>query len=580
MRKKKILDEYSKKNLKKFFKILLKYKKKWLFIGILLLIVTLMKLPMPLLTGYIIDNIIIKNNSNLLNLICAGLVIITLIYLLFNYFKDYLLFLVQKVVTIRIRMILSEKIQCLPLNDIKKKETGYLLARILNDSSSLNGLFFQTFFNIIHSIITLIVGIVVIFSINWKLSILSLSILPFFVISNFLFLGKIKYWDDRVKEKNAVITKFLSESLSALKLTKLFSLYKTENIKLLKNLKEELEFSKKSFKFGYTVTLFSGFFSALGPLMVVWYGGHEIIEGNLSIGQFIAFSALLGFLYNPTISMLNIHVNFQRSLVSLNRIFDILNMPSEKNNHHVNEKYIPSNYQIEFRDVSFSYNGVENVLNNINLKIQNNEKIAILGPIGSGKSTLINLLPLFYEPNKGSIFIGNRNIKEIPLNQLRRYIGFVSQEEFLFSTTIYNNIRIGNLKANNDEVIMAAKIANAYQFIKSLPLEFDTLVGEGGEFLSGGQRQLICLSRVILKNPPILILDEPTSAIDSQNEKLIQNSLKSFSQGKISIIISHRLSSILNVDRIFIIENGRIFCTGTHDELIKKSEFYQKLWKN
>ncbi|MHA1704732.1 MAG: ABC transporter ATP-binding protein [Promethearchaeota archaeon] len=576
-----MIDKKSTENLKNFFKILYKYKKEGIISAILLLGVTLMKLPMPLLTGYIVDKVIIEKNYVQLNYICGGLILITIVFLLLGFFKDYVLFCVRSAMTIRIRLKLFGHIQNLPLSKISSKETGYLLARILEDPANLSGLFFQTFLTVVQSFITLIVGTTVIFIINWKLSLLSLVILPFFVHSNVLFIKKIKHWNNKIKEQRAVISKELSESLMALKITKLFSLYKYEMIKFLKNMKDEFKFSKKQFNFDYATSLASGFFAALGPLVVVWYGGHEVIRGNLTIGQLVAFSSLLGFLYNPTRAILNINVNFQKSLVSLNRIFEILNTPTEQESIQTKLKNLPiKNFQIEFKNVSFSYNGSKKVLDNISLKIKDNEKIAILGPTGVGKTSLVCLLTRLFEPDHGSIFIGGRNIKDIPLNQLRQYVGFVSQEDFLFSTTIYNNIKIGDLRANQNDVIKAAKLANAYQFIQSLPNGFDTIVGEQGEYLSGGQRQLICLARVILKNPPILILDEPTSAIDSETEKLILDSLQSFINERVTILISHRLSTTLKVDRIVILENGRISNIGTHEDLIKGNEFYYKIFIN
>ena len=576
-----IIDKQSRKNFKNFLKILSKYKKDWITAGILLFLTTLMKLPMPLLTGYIIDNAIIKKNTDLLNYLCAGLIILTIFYLVLGYFRDFVVFCAQNAIIIRLRLKLFEHIQNLPMSDVFDKETGYLLARILNDTKSLNSLFFQTFLSLAQSVITLLVGTIVIFTINWKLSLISLIILPFFASSNFFFIDKIKYWNSKIKEKNAIITKILSESLSALKITKLFLLYKNEMIKFLKNLKEEFKFSKKQFKVDYFVSLASGFFAAMGPLVVVWYGGHEVVNGNLTIGQLIAFSSLLGFLYNPTKTILNIHVNFQKSLVSLNRIFEILNMPIEKSiDKPRSEGILTENFCIEFKNVSFSYNGSDKILKNINLKIEDNERIAIIGATGSGKSTLVNLLGSLYKPDQGSIFICERNLKEIPLNKLRKIIGFVSQENFLFSSTIYNNIRIGNLKAKRDDVIKAAKLANAYQFIQSLPNGFNTIVGESGGYLSGGQRQLICIARVILKNPFILVLDEPTSAIDSKTDKLIQESLLSFMKDRVTIIISHRLSTIFNVDRIIILENGIISDIGNHEELIERNKFYSRIYEN
>lgn len=583
MKTKPIIDEQSKKNLKRFFRVLFKYKKEWITAVALLILTTLMKLPMPLLTGYIIDHVISKGKALLLNYLCGGLVIITIVYLVLSYVKDYVLFCAQNTIIIKIKLALLEHIQNLTVGEISTMETGYLLARILNDPASLSGLFFQTLLATAQSVITLIVGTAVIFTINWRLALISLFILPFFVSSNLLFITKIKYWNQQVKEKRADISRGLKESLSAVKITKLFGLHKKEAIKFLKNMKEEFRFSKKEFNLDYIVSLASGFFSAMGPLLVVWYGGHEIIKGNLSIGQLVAFSALLGFLYNPTQSLLNFNVNFQKSLVSLNRVFEIIDLPGEEESQTkeaVPGKFALAHFNIEYKDVSFSYNDPETVLKDIGLQIGANESVAVLGPTGAGKSTLVNLLARFSRPDKGSISIGGRNIEKIPLRELRSYMGIVTQEDFLYSTTIYDNIRIGNFKATRQEIINAAKLANAHDFIQALPAGYETVVGEGGEFLSGGQRQLISIARVILKNPPILILDEPTSAVDSRTETLIQETLRNFMKGRITIIISHRLSTILNADRIVILEKGEITEGGTHEELIVRNDFYKKIYEN
>ncbi len=572
-------DTKSRKNLKAFFSILFKYWKLWASIASLLLLVTLMKLPMPLLTGYIIDHVIKKNNIALLHAICGGILVITVIYLLTGYLKDYLLFCIQNSITIKIKLKLFRHIQSFPISEISKNEKGYLLARIMNDPHQLNGIFFDSFFALIQGIITLITGIAVIFAINWRLALLSLSILPFFIASNFLFIKKIKELDSRYKEQRAVTMKNLTESLGGVRITKLFSLYNREAIKFIKNMKMEFAISRKQFHIEYLVSLAGGFLGALGPLAVVWYGGLEIIRGNLTIGQLVAFSSLLGFLYNPAKSILSMHIDFQKSLVSLNRIFDILDKPGEENRiEGVKIAALKPPLDIEFKNVSFSYNGSAKVLENVSFKLSGHEKMAVIGPSGSGKSTLVHLLASFYEPGEGEIFIGNTNIKQIPLHVLRKNMGFMSQEDFLFSTTVYNNIKLGNPDAVHDEILEAARMANAYSFIQSLPQGFETPVGEAGDYLSGGQKQLIGLARVILKNPPLMILDEPTSAIDSETETLIRESLASFLKNKMAILISHRLSTISGIDKIMVIEKGRVSDMGNHAELMDRNEFYRKVF--
>jgi len=575
----KFLDKTSIENLKKIFKIIKIYKKACILSAVLFFLVASLKLPMPLLTGYLIDNVILRKKIALLNSICGLLILLTIIYLLLNYLKDKMTFIIQTQIMIRLRVKLLSHVQQLKIKDISAMETGYLLARIMDDPYYLSGLLFQSLFNFAQSIITLLIGIIVIFTINWRLSLVTLIILPFFVKSNSLFIDKIKYWTNRIKEQKAIITKELSGSLRAIKITKLFLLYGEEKLKFFKNLRKEFEYSMKQFNYDYLILITSGFFAALGPLVVVWFGGFEIINNRMTIGQLVAFSSLLGFLFNPAKTMLNIHIDFQKSLVSLNRIYEILMMPIEETyGGSINKYRSPRNFDIEFKNISSSYNGLDKVLEDINLKITENETIALVGPIGSGKSTLIHLLIRLYDPIEGAIFIGGVNIKDIPLKKLRDSIGVVSQKDFLFSTSIYDNIRLGNLKAGHEDIIQATHMANAYDFIKALPNGFDTAVGEGGEFLSGGQLQLISLARVLLKKPPILILDEPTSAVDSNTEKLIQEALKQFARGRLTIIISHRLSTIVNADRVVIMENGRIMDIGSHTELLMKNIFYTKIY--
>lgn len=574
---KKLFDDISRKNFRKFFKILQLFKKEFIIATTLLFLVTLMKLPMPLLTGYIIDKVIVKDNVFMLNFLCGGLILVTLVYILVGYFKDFVLFKTQQQIIVKLRSKLLNHIFNVKTGRISEYESGYLVSRILHDPQSLNGMFLQTYMMLFQSSFTILVGIAMILVINWKLAVCSLLILPFYIGANFLNLEKIRYWDKMTKEQGAQINRGLTESIMGIKTIKLFNMKQSEDMKFNGKLEKELNYRCKGFFYGYIVTGAGNFFSAMGPLLVVWYGGYQVITGTLTIGQLVAFSSLLGFLYSPARSLLNIHLGFQKSLVSLNRIYEILNIETE-NDIETEETDREENFSVEFCDVHFSY-GQNKVLDGLNFSVKSGEKIALLGNSGAGKTTIINLLAGFIKPESGSIRTGNTDISEEYSQWMRRNSGFITQETFLFSTSIYENILIGRPGASEEEVIEAARAANAYHFISSLPEGMNTIVGERGTRLSGGQRQLICLARVILKNPGIMILDEPTSAVDSESETLLFDSLRNFIKDRTVIVVSHRLSFVSEVDRMIILDGGRIVASGKHMELLEENGFYRQIHK-
>ena len=532
---------------------------------------------MPFLTGYVIDEVIKKADRTKLNAICLALIVVTLIYQGLSYAVDFLRLRIQKSVTIRYRLKLLRHLQSLPLLYLADKEVGYLASRLVGDPSCVTDLVMQVI-DIGVSLATLGIGVAAIFIIDVRLAAISISIVPFFALPYVIFQKRVRAVDNQQKEQNAIISKGLFESIRAIPLVKLFLLQAGEGRRFLGNMRRELELSLRAFNYDYAVSASAGFFAALGPLIVVWYGGLEVMDSRLTIGQLVAFSSLLAFIFGPTKSIVGSNLNYLRAFVSLNRVYDILERDRESDGVSgkcdIRQKF---SFDIEFRDVSFSYEAGPSTLVGINLRIKGREKVAIVGPTGAGKSTLLSLLPRFYAPATGEIIIGGENIAAIPIRRLRSWIGVVTQDPFLFCGSIYDNILIGNRKATYEDVVRASERANALHFIRLLDKGFEAQVGENGQFLSGGQKQLICLARVILRDSPILILDEPTSAIDSKTERLMHESLASFVQDRTTLIVSHRLSTILNVDRVVVLESGRISATGSHSEVLTKSKFYESM---
>lgn len=568
----------SKSSIKYFIRFLTFLKPYWRkgFIAFLFMLLSIgLRLPMPFLTKYLIDEVVIVRNFHLLNIIGCIIIVVLLIHSLTIFIESILLISFRGRVLFDIRLMIFGYVQNLALSFFHKKETGYLMSRLSDDVNAVQGLLADTLVSAGQNILTFIAGIICTLYIHPKLAIICFLILPFYLLSLMVFNKRIRNMSYEVRERYALLNKDLQELLSGISVIKAFTGEKRATIKMLGKIKEAI---RKEVRLDITATIASissVLISSLGPIVLIWYGCAEIMRGNLTVGSLIAFNSFIGYLFGPTRNLYNLNLNVQRSLAAVQRIFEMFDLEPEREGK---EEIEIRRGEVIFDNVSFSYNGNEEVLKDISFKVNPGETIAIVGRSGAGKTTLVSLLLKFFEPTRGRILIDGEDIKETKLKSLRKNIGICSQETFLFSDTIRENIRFGNPEAKEGEIEQAAGLAYADVFIRNLPEGYNTKLGERGINLSGGERQRIAIARALLKNPKILILDEATSQLDSESEKMIQNALKNLFKDRTTFIIAHRLSTIKDADKILVLEKGMVVGVGKHTELYKSCPDYKNLY--
>jgi len=549
--------------------------------SVLTLILAILQLPVPFFLKYAIDVIFPHHDYKLLNIFLLILLILLCIKVLFNYINNLILFLFRSKAICQIQYKLFEHMEYLNMTFYNNKQTGYLVSRLSSDTMNLQGLMADSLLTFTKNMLTFIIGVGALLFLHWKLALLALSIMPFFIYFTHTFSNKIRQYSTKVQEKSALVYNVFFETFYSIPIIKSFCLEQYQATRTRNKLQQSLKAMLNLRKTIILSTSISSFIGGLGPLLILWLGGQEIMNGHLSLGSFIAFNSFLGYLYSPVQNIIGLNTSIQTSLASLKRIFEIFDTPKEnvylsnfKNPLELNTDI----KSIVFKNVNFSYNGNKPVLSNISFAIQKNEKIAFVGKSGAGKTTLINLLLKFYLPQEGSIYINDVDIRKIELKSLRKQIGVVLQNPYIFSGSIKDNIVIGKPSASTSEIVEAVKIANLYDYIMSLPDRFNTQVGERGIKLSAGEQQRLAIARVILKDPPLIVFDEATCQIDSNVEKLIHESMKKILIGKTAIFIAHRLFSLRQADKIIFIEDGKILKIGSHKELLKTLPAYQKLY--
>jgi len=542
---------------------------------------TLVTLAIPWIVGKnLIDTVILEENIKLLNLIALAIVILAAFKGLFSYGQNYLMSLVGFKVITDMRNQVYEHLQYLSLKFYRKKRTGEIVSRVIHDVDQLQNAIINTAVVFIANCFMLIGVLILIFYIHWRLSLFALAIVPLLAFTANKFGGWIRGFSRSIQAKIANISSILQETIGGIEVIKSFAREKRE----VKRFKDEtirtLQLSIKRTRLIAALAPVMEMLTLLGLTGILWYGGREVIRGVLTPGQLIAFLGYIAIALVPLTQVSQAFGIYQQGLASAERIFEVLDArPGIKEIPGAVKMPQVKGY-VELKDVYFGYDEKKLVLEGINLEVKPGQRIALVGPSGAGKTSLVSLIPRFYDLLSGTITIDGYDIKKVKLASLRKQIGIVSQEAILFNGNIRDNIAYGRIEASNEEIIEAAKKANAHNFIMALPAGYETQVGERGLKLSGGERQRIAIARAILKDPPILIFDEATSAVDAQAESLIQQALEWLMQDRSTITIAHRLSTVQHADRIVVLNERKIEEVGSHQELLSKGGVYAKLYKH
>lgn len=563
--------------ISKYFK---PFWKQMILAIILLLIVSILGLVPPIMTKNIIDKALPEKSMYLLImfiLICIGA---TVLKELVSVGQNYINTWISKHIIYNMKNEMYRHLQHMSMNFFSLSKPGEITTRMTSDIEGIQDIFKTTIVNALGSILTLATTMVALFTMNWKMALISFIILPVFILPTRK-VGKYRWKiamdsQERLSELNQLIQETLS--ISGATLMKIFTKEKDSYNQFESTNKKVINLQIKETLAGRWFFMTMSIFTTLGPMLIYLYGGYLFMIDKMSIGEIVAFVALLDRLYRPVTQLSNIHIDVTRSLALFQRIFDYFDIEEESRDRDNAISLEKVNGNIEFKDVSFAYKKELQVLHDINFSINSGTMTALVGASGVGKTTITNLIPRLYEVSEGSIKIDGHDTRDVTLQSLRRQIGIVMQEPYLFNDTIEANLRYGSEDATYEELVEACKAAYIHDFIMSLPDNYKTVVGNRGIKLSGGEKQRISIARVILKDPKILILDEATSALDSVSEMYIQKALVPLLKGRTSIVIAHRLSTILSADNILVFEEGKIVQSGNHNELLDEGGLYKKLY--
>src|SRR6056297_580017 len=545
-----------------------------------LILVGIIGLLIPWLFKFLIDDVLIAGNELILNYIAAGAVLLYFFKGVFNYTQKYLISGLSQHVIVDLRKDIYQHLQKLSLSFFERQRTGDLMSRITNDVNVIQTSLTQGLSNLVLQPL-MVIGIVgFLLYIDWKLAMVSFIVIPLisFAISKFGF--KMRSISTKIQNEMSNVTNILQETLSAVRIVKAFNNEEKEIQKFSRANDRTLEENLKGVQVEATITPVVELIIAIGSAAFLWYGGHKVLRGAMTTGELITFIGYIGLLISP-INILSKSYNLiQKAVGASERIFNLLNVDEKVVEKEDAIEMPPIKGNVEFRDVSFSYKKSDEVLKNVNIEAEPGEMVAFVGHSGAGKTTLVNLIPRFYDVDEGEILIDDINIKDVKINTLRKQIGIVPQETVLFKGTIAENIAYGAEHKSREEIIEAAKKANAHQFISDFTDGYDTEVGERGVSLSGGQKQRISIARALLTDHKILILDEATSSLDLKSESLVQEALERLIEDRTTFVIAHRLSTVINADKIIVLEEGEIVEKGKHEDLIQKEGYYYNLYKS
>ncbi len=572
----KIRERDAVEDYRKIFRLVRPYWPRVLLAIIAGLIVSGLNAALAWLAKPAMDDVLIRKDKTLLLLLPFAVFFIFLGKGIFTFCQEYLMRSASQKMVMHLRNELYAKSVNLPLGYFGKNSSGEMISKVINDVAVLQDLISLTVKDLFKESATALALMVVAFWRRWDLTLISVTVLPL-ALYGVASLGKrMRQISRRAQEKISHITEFLSESYSGIKIIKAFCRQSGEAGRFNEITREYYRENMRATRVSEFATLMMEAVGGLGIAFVIWYGGSLIIRNAMTPGDFTSFLTAIFLVYTPAKRLARVNVGIQQARPPLERVQKLLSEPEEKDG---TEEISPIRRSIDFKDVSFVYSSArQKALHGINLRIDKGEIIAIVGKSGGGKTTLANLLPRFYVPTEGTVCIDDVDISTATFASLRGQFGIVTQEVILFNDTIAANISYGKAGAARDEIVTAAQAAYAHDFISELPQGYDTMIGERGMRLSGGQRQRLSIARAILKNPPILILDEATSSLDTASEMMVQKALENLMANRTTIVIAHRLSTVKKANRVLVLDKGRIAESGSHRELYDRGGLYKDLY--
>jgi len=564
--------------LKRFLQFFRGYQARIALSVLLILSVTALTLPYPLIIRAVIDQALPHKDWAQMKLLMWLFLGIFLARGALAYLNRVLLQRIGMRITCDLRKHLFAHLQTLSVKYYENRQTGKIASRVAEDTGWLFQLVTDVLVNVITDSLTLIAIFVMLFWIRWDLALAAAAVLPFFLLNYRLSKKTLRKLSRRHRRNWDRVLGFLHERVASARLVKSFSMEEREIARFNRGIESDYRNYNSLVMHNVRLWVVADMISSFGTLLVLLYGGWLVIHGSMTVGDLIAFVTYIGFLFTPIVRLNDLNAVIQRAVTSLEKIYEVLDTPAFVVETAGAADLPTVRGKVELRDVQFSYEAGRKTLSNINLSVEPGQMIALVGPSGAGKTTLINLLCRFYDVDQGAILIDGLDIRKVTVRSLRRQIGFVMQESLLLSGTLLDNIRYGLPDASVDDVIKAAQSANAHEFIRKLPRGYHTAIGERGVKLSGGQKQRVAIARAILKDPRILIFDEATSSLDSESERLIQEAMERLLLNRTSFIIAHRLSTVLKADKIVVLEGGEIREQGTHRDLLEKQGVYRKLY--